>query len=467
MNYLLLYNGVRIVDAPCPANVMRIDMGAMPMVEEMHRRGIRVDVPYLRDLDGKLAARQRDIELDIDGLVGSDYPGFMPSSPDQVAILLFGKMGLVPPGKLRRVKSGRVSTEDEVLSSMVAMHPVVGKILDHREVAKLRSTYTGPIPTMVRADGRLYTIFKMTRTDTGRLACGDRKQGYCNLQNIAVRGEWGPLVRNGFIASPGMRLLSVDLRQIEMRLAAYMSVDSAMTGIFLNGLDIHNRTACALFKLDIERIDYLAARDDAGTLEGEEAAEWKNFKRTQRAPSKNLGFGILYGLTAQGLQANIMAEGGPKIEVEECQRYIDEWFRAYPGIKTWMELQYQRARMTGMVWTLFGRTRRIPGVMSMARDLVSEADRQAGNMPIQGTAGDLLKLIMAEMIPIVEYYGSFPSVRLWPLLQVHDELIFECSPDIVDDFAHETRFVMQNVLRGQLGPVDSSADIGERWGSLK
>ena len=101
------------------------------------------------------------------------------------------------------------------------------------------------------------------------------------------------------------------------------------------------------------------------------------------------------------------------------------------------------------------------------RDLVSEADRQAGNMPIQGTAGDLLKLIMAEMIPIVEYYGSFPSVRLWPLLQVHDELIFECSPDIVDDFAHETRFVMQNVLRGQLGPVDSSADIGERWGSLK
>ena len=461
-----LYNGVRIVDAPCPQNAMRIDMGAMPMVEEMHRRGIRVDAPYLRDLDAKLAARQRDIELDIDGLVGSEFPGFMPSSPDQVAVLLFGKMGLVPPGKLRRVKSGRVSTEDEVLSSMVAMHPVVGKILDHREVAKLRSTYTGPIPAMVRGDGRLYTIFKMTRTDTGRLACGDRKAGYPNLQNIPVRGDWGPLVRNGFIASPGMRLLSADLSQIEMRLAAYMSGDKAMTQIFLEKLDIHNRTACALFKLAIDRIDYLAAKDAAGTLTGEEAKEWKNFKRTQRAPAKNLGFGVLYGLTAQGLQANIMAEGGPKIEVEECQRYIDEWFRAYPGIKDWMDTQYLRARVCGCVWTLFGRTRRIPGMQSQARDVVSESLRQAGNMPIQGTAGDLLKLIMAELRNIVIYYQSFPSVRLWPLLQVHDELIFEASPDIANDFASETRYVMQNVLRGQLGPVDSSADVGERWGDL-
>jgi DNA polymerase-1 len=354
---------------------------------------------------------------------------------------------------------------------MLGLHPVVKMICDHREVTKLRTTYTGPLPAMVRADGRIYTVFKMARTDTGRLSCGDRKARppAPNLQNIPTRGEWGALVRNGFCAGPGNVLVSADLSQIEMRLPACMAPDEAMLAIFRDGLDMHNRTACALFGLDIERVDWLAGGDalGLGALSEGESAEWKAFKKEKRLLAKTLSFAILYGVTPQGLQAQIMAAGGPETSVEECARYIAAWFAAYPGVARWLREQYERARAYGCVWTAFGRVRRIPGVASMARDVVADAERQAGNHPIQGTAGDLLKLIMAELGPIAGYYQSFAGETCWPLLQIHDELIFEASKPIARDFAHETREVMRGVLRGQLGPIDSSADIAERWGELK
>ena len=467
------YNGVRLLDTPSSRNVQRLDLGAWPMIEMMHRYGIRVDVPYMTDLDSKLARREAEIREEIRlftedvwvPLKGS--AAFNPGSADQVARLLFDQLGLKPVGeKTRKLKSGRYTTEDEILSAMVKQHPVVQSVLDFREVDKLRSTYTGPIPLLVGEDGRLRTIFKATRTATGRLASGDRNLGYPNMQNIPMRGEWGPLIRNAFIAKFGNVLVSGDLSQIEMRMAAHLSGDAAMCAIFHQRLDIHNRTACSLFKLAIERINYLAARAEAKELAEEEAKEWKYFRQYQRAPAKNLGFGVLYGLTAEGLQKQILAEGGPLFTTEQCQEYIDGWFAAYPGIKEWMELQYFRAQQFGMVWDFFGRTRPIPEAKSVLQDKVNEGMREAGNMPIQAGAQGIIKLVMAEMMPIIRYFQSFPGVVCWPLLQIHDEIITECSRDIAQDYADILRSVMQHAVT-LLVPVDSSADVAERWGELK
>jgi len=459
------FGGVRLVDSPSLSNVARLDRMAWPMIAQMHRHGIRIDVPYLLDLDSKFSVREAEIVDEIRLWTNDIYPGFSPGSPDQVANLLFERMELKPPGDPRKLKSGRYTTEDEVLASMVNLHPVIKSIQDFREITKLRSTYTGPLPLLVGADGRLRTVFKATRTTTGRLSSGDRKQGLPNLQNIPIRGDYGKLIRNAFVGSRGTKLVGGDLSQIEMRIAAHLSGDQAMQQIFIQGLDIHNRTACALFKLSIERINYLAQKNESKTLTPEEAAEWKNFKQNQRAPAKNLGFGVLYGLTAPGLRANIMAEGGPELSEEECQKYIDAWFDAYPGIRDWMEEQYRRAKAEEMVWDMFGRTRLIPEVRSVIPAKVNEGLREAGNMPIQASAQGVIKLVMGEVYNLVTYYQSQQYLVL-PLLQIHDELIFEVQDDLAEDFGHEVRYVMQNAVRLDV-PVDSSSDVAEKWGEMK
>jgi DNA polymerase-1 len=482
-----LSNGIRLIDSPCLPNVRRIDACAIPMLDQMHANGIAVDLPSFKTLEAKLSARLGEIESDAEVLVGSEWKGYLsatgqpyapfsPTSGDQVAELLFECLGLKAPGKEKWTKKKtRLSTEDEVLSSMLTLHPIVGTIADHREISKLLTTYVLPMPGMVGEDGRLRTVFKPNRARTGRLACGDRRQGKPNLQNIPVRGEWGKEVRNCFVARwPGKRtvLVSMDLSQIEMRLAAWLADDYAMARIFVEGLDIHNRTACALFGLAVERINCLAAKDAAGTLDKAEAAEWKAFKHTYRLPAKTLGFGVLYGVTARGLQMQILAAGGPTLTEDECQRYIDAWFAAYPGIRAWMQLQYQRARRFGMVWTAFGRPRLIPEAMADSEHKRSEGDREAGNHGVQGTAGDVLKVIIGEIAPVVESYQCYRDVVCLPLLQIHDELVFEVSTDIASEFVEWGQTIMRTAVplimsNGTRVPVESSGDMAERWGELK
>lgn len=466
-----LYGGVYLVDYPCLKNVERLDLGCLPMIDRMHANGILIDQPYFSDLDSKLAARLGEIRLDADALVGG---GVNIGSADQVAELLFGRMGLVPPGRPRKLKSGRYSTEDEVLASMIAMHPVVQVVMDYREIDKLRNTYTIPMPGMVSADGRLRTIFKATRTSTGRLSSGDRAKGYPNLQNIPVKGEWGKLVRDGFVAGINPRtgrrnkLVSLDLSQIEMRVACHLAQEPRMALVFVLGQDIHWQGAIALFRLVPEEILGLLAGEKAQTLAQPEEARLKYLKHRYRLPAKNLNFGVLYGQTAKGLQARILAEGGPLFTEEECQTHIDRWYETYDAIKDWIQLQYERARRHGMVWDMFGRIRLIPQAKSVLADKRAEGDRECGNMPIQGSAQGLLKLAMAELTPVVEYFASFNRSICLPLIQVHDELIFEVSDDIADEFARLGNRIMCNTDRGQmLVPVESSSDIAETWGMLK
>ena len=485
-----LSSGVRIIDRPCLANVRLIDRLCFPLLDQMHANGILLDAAHFATLEGKLRVRLQEIELDIDALVATEWATYLrslnrpsapfsPTSPDQVAELLFTVLRLRPPGKARGVKGGsRLSTEDEVLSSMLSLHPIVGLILDHREIAKLLSTYVVKMPLLVGEDGRLRTVFKPNRARTGRLACGDRTQGKPNLQNIPVRGDWGKEVRNGFIAginpANGKRnvLASLDLSQIEMRLAAYLSGDKAMAQIFIEALDIHNRTACALFSLAIDRINYLAAQDAAKLLTPAESAEWKHFKHAYRLPAKTLGFGVLYGVTARGLQAQILAAGGPLLTEQECEHYIAAWFAAYPGIALWMQEQYLRARTWDMVWTMFGRPRLLLELRAHSAYKQAEGEREAGNTPIQGSAGDMLKIIMGDLTPVVEGFQHYHDEVCLPLLQIHDELIFELSTGIASEFVAWGREIMRTAVplicdNGVRIPVESSGDIAERWGDLK
>jgi DNA polymerase I len=445
--------GVRLVDGPCPAQVRRIDLGALPMIEAMHRNGIRVDKPHFAALQVRLEERLREIDGDIELLVGDEYPGFQATSPDQVADLLFERLRLKLPGKARRTEKGtRFSTEDEALSGIRNQHPVVDCILDHREISKLLDTYVVPMPGLVDPDGRLRTVFKPVRTRTGRLACGDRSQGKKNLQNIPTRGDWGAEVRNGFWAAPGCVLVSLDLSQIEMRLAGHLSGEPNMIGVFVRGEDIHTSTAIAMFRLVPGEVLGLLQAEAEKRLTPEQAKALKEFKHKYRLPAKTLGFAVLYGVSPLGLQKQILNAGGPFLSEQECADYIERWFNTYPGVLRFLRLQYERVRRYGMNWTAFGRVRLIPEVKCVSRDKVNEGDREAGNHPIQGTAADLLKIDMWE---------------LWrALLQVHDELIVEASAGIATEFADWGREVMRTSVRLDV-PVDSSSDIAERWGCLK
>jgi DNA polymerase-1 len=490
-----LFGGVLFpCDYPNLANARLLDRMMLPMVAQMHRHGILISPSHFHKLDAKLGEKQAELESSIQALIGSEWreytrtsegskwagKPFQPGSPDQVAYLLFGALELQIQGKPPRVKSGRISTDDDVLSAIKNQHPAVELVLDHREVVKLRTTYTGVLPNLVDPDRRLRTVFKPTRTTTGRLASGDRKSGKPNLQNIPIRSSLlidledghGPLpagkqIRNGFISGDGNVLVSMDLSQIEMRVACYLSGCEKMRLVFILGQDIHTQTAIALFRLVPEEVLELLAAEKAGSLTPWQDAALKEFKRRYRLPAKNLGFGILYGQTAKGLQAKIMAEGGPFIEEAECQSYIDRWFAVYWEIRLWLEEQYRRIRQYLMVWTMFGRPRLIMGAKSTLQDKQNDADREAGNSPIQGSAGDMLKLDMGELTPVADYYQSYPGNVCWPVSTVHDELIFEVSSNIAAEFAEMGRRIMMTSCPLGDVPVDSSADMAHRWGDIK
>lgn len=463
-----LYNGIILPDRPCPVNVRRLDMGVVPMVVEMHQQGVLIDQEHFRKLQRTLTTKLSEVEVQLHRATNhwrppGTPPGtvFNPGSHVQCGQLLYKdlKIHASRPGAVKTTSSGALSTADENLSLFRGVHPAVELVLEWREYSKLLTTYAYKIPRMaLEQGGRIHTEFLMTRTATGRFASKN-----INLQNIPTRGEWGREIRNGFIAKPGWVLGSLDLSQIEMVVVAHMSQDPMMMQVFQDGLDVHNKTACAIFQLDESRIEELAAKDRAGTLAPGEAKDWKVFKQTQRLPCKTLGFGILYGQTAEGLQTQIAAAGGPWWELDKCERLINDWFEVYHGIYEWMQMQYQRARRYGMVWDLFGRTRKMAGVRSVHNAIVNKALRECGNMPIQATAGGVLKLAMAMIMQeIVPLYREDVGC----LLTIHDELVFEIRKEVAEEFLEVGRAVMESVVPLSV-PVRSSMDMAERWGDMK
>lgn len=464
-----LFGGVRgPIDWPSPCNVRRLDALTVPMLCEMEHWGIAADRGRFLDLDRKLAGQQEAVTSKIqlralrDGFTLTTGEPINPAAAGQVGAYL-KHLGLtLPGGDLPLTPGGQYATGDEILAMLADRHPVVPMIREFRAVAKLRNTYTQPLAESIDPDGRIRTIFNDTVAETGRLSSGDRKQGKRNLQNIP------PEVRGCFVAPPGRVLVSCDFSQIEMVWTGHLSQDRLLRRVFLAGLDVHTMTACAVFGFDyVETQERLAKAEHPGAEP--ELVTWaKGWKKQYRLPSKTLGFAILYGVTADGLQTQIAAANGPWFELAECQALIDKWYGAYHGVREWMDRQHYRARRYGMVWDAFGRIRWIPEVRSRLERVVQSGLRQAGNMPVQASAQGLIKLVMGILMAVTvrEYRVKYGELAVLPLLQIHDELVFEVWEDIAERFAVAVRTCMETAVSLSV-PVKSSSDIGKDWGALK
>lgn len=466
-----MYGGVEFRDYPDPDNVHKLDHGAMPLIHSMTRHGIRVDIPLLKSISNEIKSRQDEIIATLPTHIG-DYQyskvqkkttkgisafirvtePFNIGSPDMVANLLFQHLKVQGDNVIELTPTRkRESTSDDILEPY-AKHPIVALILEWRELDKIRGTYADPLQHMVDSDSRIHTRFNVTVASTGRLSSSSP-----NLQNIPVRSKIGKRIRDAFIPRPGCVLLSNDLSQIEMRWAAHGSGDENMVNVFWNKQDIHTMTACGVFNRDY---NWVTSQEKANP------SWYKTWKAEERAPSKNLGFGVLYGLTPPGLKRNIYVESEGKIDwsEEKCAEFIQKFFTVYPSLNTFIDLQHRRCTRYGLCWDAFGRPRLVPEGRSCHTRIRNEGLRKAGNHYEQSSAQGTIKLAMAELIPVYEdLNASFTCV---PLLQIHDECITECDARYATDVAQIISDIMSKASPLDV-PVESSSDFGDRWGDLK
>ena len=358
------------------------------------------------------------IESDIYGMAGER---FNLGSPKQLAHILFEKMGLKPT---KKTKTG-FSTDAEVLEALSVEHPLPAKILEYRQYAKLKSTYLDVLEEVTNpTTGRIHSTFHQTVTATGRLSSSEP-----NLQNIPVRGELGRSLRRIFIPADGRLFLASDYSQIELRIMAHMADDPSMIEAFVNGEDIHTRTASEIFGVPIGEVD-----------------------SDLRSKAKAVNFGIIYGISDFGLARNT------GVSRAEARSFIDMYFSRYPRVKEFMDAAIEKARKDGYVTTILGRRRAIPDIHSRIFAKRSFAERTAINTPIQGSAADIIKLAMVRIYDRLRRDGL--TSRL--ILQVHDELIFEIPPDEEDLMKALVRQEMESVMQLKV-PLKVDIDVGGSW----
>jgi DNA polymerase I len=361
----------------------KIDLPLAPVLADMERAGIRVDPKELDKMSQAMEKEVRRLEKEVWKLAGSE---FNVNSPSQLAEILYDKLNLQPSA--RRGKAKARSTAAEILEELSAKHPLPGKIIEYREIAKLKSTYVDALPKLIHPEtGRLHTSFSQTGTATGRLSSSDP-----NLQNIPIRTELGRQIRAAFVAEKGKILLSADYSQIELRIMAHFSEDPVLVAAFRNGEDIHARTAQEVFGV--------------GPLA--QTAE-------HRRAAKAINFGIIYGLSPFGLAQQL------GIEQKEAAQFINAYFARYRGVKDYLDKVLAETRTSGVARTLFGRVRPIPEINSPQMQLRNFAERTALNSPLQGTAADIIKLAMIA----IDRRLTAEKFEAKMILQVHDELLFE------------------------------------------
>jgi DNA polymerase-1 len=359
----------------------------VPVLVAMEAEGILVDRQVLARLSGDFASRMIELEADVHKLAGGP---FNLGSPKQLGEVLFERMSL-PGGK--KTKTGAWSTDADVLEELAAQgHDLPQRLLDWRQLAKLKGTYTDALPGYIHpTTGRVHTSYAMASTSTGRLASSDP-----NLQNIPVRTEEGRKIRQAFIAPPGMKLISADYSQIELRLLAHIAGIDALKQAFAKGLDIHAMTASEMFGVPVEGMD-----------------------PSVRRRAKAINFGIIYGISAFGLAAQL------SIPQSEARAYIETYFQRFPGIRRYMEDTREFARKHGRVETIFGRKIHMPAINDKNPATRGFMERAAINAPIQGSAADVIRRAMVRVTPALKQAG----LRARMLLQVHDELIFEAPEE--------------------------------------
>ena len=402
-----------------------IEMPLVPVLAKMERAGMLVDPDRLHSLSEGLATQIAEVERSIRDLAGDET--FNIGSPMQLSHVLFDVMGLPTKG-LKKTKRGYYSTNAKVLSDLARDHEIVRLILDWREKSKIKSTYLDTLGPLRRGDGRVHTTYNQTITATGRLSSSDP-----NLQNIPTRSELGRTVKTAFSAGEGSVFLAVDYSQIELRLLAHLSGDEHLVRAFNEGEDFHAETAARVFGVPVSEVT-----------------------PDLRSRAKAVNFGIVYGQQAYGLSQSL------HISMAEARDMIDRYYEAYPGVRTFLDNVVARAKQTGYAETMYGRRRHIPELKAKNPQLRGFGERTAMNHPMQGTAADIIKIAMARVCRRLEEEGFAAHM----ILQVHDELDFECPVDEVERLTTMVRDVMEHVVDLRV-PLIAEASTGVTWADAK
>lgn len=396
-----------------------VELPLVPVLRDMENAGVRFDVGKLHEAERLLNIELSELEKQIYALVNLE---FNINSPRQVGELLFDRLKL--DSKAKKSKTGQYSTSEEVLMALKERHPVVGLILDYRELKKLTSTYISSLPSYIASDGKIHTTYNQTVTATGRLSSSNP-----NLQNLPIRSERGKLIREAVIPDEGCLFLSADYSQIELRLLAHMSKDEHLLQAFRSGQDIHAATAARIYKQPIESIT-----------------------KDQRRKAKTANFGIIYGISAFGLAQQLDC---PR---SEAKQLIDDYFAAFPGVIRYIESQKEIARQKGYAETLFGRKRYLPDINSQNATVRSFAERNAVNAPIQGTAADIIKMAMVA----IHKRLKDENLKAQMIMQVHDELNFNVPVAEVERVREIVVSEMQNAVHLSI-PLIADCGVGRNW----
>ncbi|MDP9039300.1 MAG: DNA polymerase I [Acidobacteriota bacterium] len=397
----------------------RIDLPLVPVLLRMEEAGVRIDGDVLKQMSTRLAV---DMDTLAEGIFETAGQRFNLNSPKQLGEVLFNGMGLPKPMKYGKGKV--ISTAQDVLEELAEEHPVAARVLEHRQLAKLRSTYLDALPQLTDAEGRVHTTFNQVGTATGRLSSTNP-----NLQNIPIRTALGREIRAAFVAAPGNVLLAADYSQIELRLMAHFSEDPLLVKAYKTGEDIHTLTAAEVFRVD------------PATMSKE-----------TRARAKAVNFGIVYGISPFGLAAQL------GIDQREAREYIDRYFERYAGVRRFIDETLDTVRREQAVRTWFGRVRPIPDIGSRNPNMRGFAERTAINTPLQGTAADLIKLAMLAVDREMRAAGMQSRMTL----QVHDELLFDAVPGEVEALRELVRREMEGVAEFRV-PIVAEVGVGPNW----
>ncbi len=400
-----------------------IEMPLIAVLYQMEKIGIKIDSDALFEFSKKLAERLTTLEKSIHQISGSD---FNVQSPSQLAEVLFDKLKLPIKG-IKKTKSG-YSTAASELEKLWDTHEIIPLISEHRELAKLQSTYVEALPKLVDKNGRIHTTYNQTVAATGRLSSSEP-----NLQNIPIKTELGREIRRAFVAPSGKLLLGADYSQIELRLAAVITKDQPFIQAFKDGADIHTRTAAEVFEIEESKVT-----------------------KDQRRAAKAINFGILYGMGPRSLSRST------NLSFADAKAFIDRYFQIHHAIQIYLDETKIKAHQDGYVETIFGRRRALPEIHSGIPMLVAQAERMAINMPLQGAAADIMKKAMLSVDGWLRQ-SQLPAIML---LQVHDELVLEVDQSSVDVVAHGVKEMMEGVASFEV-PLLVDIEVGKNWGDME
>lgn len=396
-----------------------IELPFTEVLFEIERNGVQIDQAKLEAQSKEIALKLKEIEVQAFELAGQE---FNLNSPKQIGEILFEKLGLPV---VKKTASGAPSTNEEVLSKLAEDYPLPARLLEHRSLAKLKSTYTDKLPLQINTrTGRVHTNYAQAVAVTGRLASNDP-----NLQNIPVRTAEGRKVREAFVAPEGYKLVSADYSQIELRIMAHISEDEALIHAFNEGLDIHSATAAEIFSVPVGEVN-----------------------SDQRRTAKVINFGLIYGMSAFGLANNL------GITRDAAKMYIDRYFSRYPGVAQYMEQTREQAKQDGYVSTVFGRRLWLPEIKSPNGPRRAAAERAAINAPMQGTSADLIKMAMIELSAWLKREGLQTKM----ILQVHDEVIFEVPESELGVIQTRVPEIMNSVAKLRV-PLEVGCGVGNNW----